>query len=214
MMTWFQRLMPREEKFFDYFEQHATTLVEGSRALRELLEPGSDIAASCARVSKFENDADEITREVMLAVRRTFITPFDRSDIQALVGSMDDAIDQMKQTSKTVMLYEVKEFDPKMREIADLVIGAADITVDMVGALRNMKKNANRLMGLAVKMTRLEERSDDLYDDGLKELFRRHRAQDPMGFIVGQEIYSHLERVVDRFEDVANQINTIVVEHL
>lgn len=213
-MSWFQKIMPREEKFFDYFEQHARTLVEGSRALRQLLEPGSDIAACCARVSKFENDADEITREVMLAVRRTFITPFDRSDIQALVASMDDAIDQMKQTSKTVMLYEVSEFDPKMRQIADLVIAAADITVEMVAALRNMKKNSNRLMGLAVKMTRLEEQSDDLHDAGLKEIFRTHRPHDAMGFIVGQEIYSHLERVVDRFEDVANQINTIVVEHL
>ena len=213
-MSWFQKIMPREEKFFDYFEQHARTLVEGSRALRELLEPGSDIAACAERVSKFENDADEVTREVMLAVCRTFITPFDRSDIQALVASMDDAIDQMKQTSKGIILYEVTEFDPKMRAIADLSILAADITVEMVSALRNMKKNSNRLMGLAVKMTRLEEQSDDLHDAGLKELFHKHRANDPMGFIVGGEIYAHLEKIVDRFEDVADQINTIVVEHL
>jgi predicted phosphate transport protein (TIGR00153 family) len=205
--------MPREEKFFDYFEQHAQTLVDGSRALRELLEPGSDIAACAARVSKFEQDADDVTSEVLLAVRRTFITPFDRSDIQGLVASMDDAIDQMKQTSKGIRLYEVTEFDPKMRQIADLIIQAADVTVEMIAALRDMKKNSNRLMNLAVKMTRLEEQSDELHDAGLKELFRAHRA-DAMGFIIGSDIYSHLERVVDRFEDVANHINTIVVEHL
>jgi predicted phosphate transport protein (TIGR00153 family) len=213
MFAWFQKIMPREEKFFDYFEQHAQTLVEGSRALRELLEPGSDIAACAARVSKFEQDADDVTSEVLLAVRRTFITPFDRSDIQGLVASMDDAIDQMKQTSKGIRLYEVTEFDPKMRQIADLIIQAADVTVEMIGAMRDMKKNSNRLMNLAVKMTRLEEQSDELHDAGLKELFRAHRA-DAMGFIIGSDIYSHLERVVDRFEDVANHINTIVVEHL
>ena len=213
MFAWFQKIMPREEKFFDYFEQHAQTLVEGSRALRELLEPGSDIAACTARVSKFEQDADDVTSEVLLAVRRTFITPFDRSDIQGLVASMDDAIDQMKQTSKGIRLYEVTEFDPKMRQIADLIIQAADVTVEMIAALRDMKKNSNRLMNLAVKMTRLEEQSDELHDAGLKELFRAHRA-DAMGFIIGSDIYSHLERVVDRFEDVANHINTIVVEHL
>lgn len=213
MFAWFQKLMPREEKFFDYFEQHAQTLVEGSRALRELLEPGSDIVACAARVSKFEQDADDVTSEVLLAVRRTFITPFDRSDIQGLVASMDDAIDQMKQTSKGIRLYEVSEFDPKMRQIADLIIQAADVTVEMIAALRDMKKNSNRLMNLAVKMTRLEEQSDELHDAGLKELFRAHRA-DAMGFIIGSDIYSHLERVVDRFEDVANHINTIVVEHL
>jgi predicted phosphate transport protein (TIGR00153 family) len=213
MFAWFQKIMPREEKFFDYFEQHAQTLVEGSRALRELLEPGSDIAACAARVSKFEQDADDVTSEVLLAVRRTFITPFDRSDIQGLVASMDDAIDQMKQTSKGIRLYEVTEFDPKMRQIADLIIQAADVTVEMISAIRDMKKNSNRLMNLAVKMTRLEEQSDELHDAGLKELFRAHRA-DAMGFIIGSDIYSHLERVVDRFEDVANHINTIVVEHL
>ena len=213
MFAWFQKIMPREEKFFDYFEQHAQTLVEGSRALRELLEPGSDIDACAARVSKFEQDADDVTSEVLLAVRRTFITPFDRSDIQGLVASMDDAIDQMKQTSKGIRLYEVTEFDPKMRQIADLIIQAADVTVEMISAIRDMKKNSNRLMNLAVKMTRLEEQSDELHDVGLKELFRAHRA-DAMGFIIGSDIYSHLERVVDRFEDVANHINTIVVEHL
>lgn len=214
MFAWFQKIMPREEKFFDYFEQHAQTLVHGSRALRELLEPGADIAACAASVSRYENDADDVTREVMLAVRRTFITPFDRSDIQGLVASMDDAIDQMKQTSKGVLLYEVKDFDPRMREMADLIIGAADITVEMVSALREMKKYSNRLMSLAVKMTRLEEESDDLYDAGLREMFRRHRTSDPMAYIVGAEIYGHLEKVVDRFEDVANHVNTIVVEHL
>ncbi len=213
MLAWFQKIMPREDKFFDYFEQHAQTLVEGSRALRELLEPGSDIAACAARVSKFEQDADDVTSEVLLAVRRTFITPFDRSDIQGLVASMDDAIDQMKQTSKGIRLYEVTEFDPKMRQIADLIIQAADVTVEMIGAMRDMKKNSNRLMNLAVKMGRLEEQSDELHDAGLKEMFRAHRA-DAMGYIIGSNIYSHLERVVDRFEDVANHINTIVVEHL
>ena len=100
-----------------------------------------------------------------------------------------------------------------MRQIADLIIQAADVTVEMISAIRDMKKNSNRLMNLAVKMTRLEEQSDELHDAGLKELFRAHRA-DAMGFIIGSDIYSHLERVVDRFEDVANHINTIVVEHL
>ncbi len=213
MLAWFQKIMPREDKFFDYFAQHAQTLVEGSRALRELLEPGADIAACAARVSKFEQDADDVTSEVLLAVRRTFITPFDRSDIQGLVASMDDAIDQMKQTSKSIRLYEVTEFDPKMRQIADLIIQSADVTVEMIAAMRDMKKNSNRLMNLAVKMTRLEEQSDELHDAGLKEMFRAHRA-DAMGYIIGSGIYSNLERVVDRFEDVANHINTIVVEHL
>jgi predicted phosphate transport protein (TIGR00153 family) len=214
MFAWFQSLMPHEEKFFDFFERHAQTLVDGSAALRDLVQPGADIEACAQRINKFEDAADDITREVMLAVRRTFITPFDRSDIQDLTASMDDAIDQMKQTAKAVLLFEVKQFEAPMREMAEIIVKSAEITVDAIGALRHMKKNSSRLMAMTVKITRLEEDSDTLHDNGLKELFRAHRASDPMGYIVGAEIYGHLEKVVDRFEDVANRINSIVIEHL
>lgn len=214
MLGWFQKLMPREEKFFDLFEQQAKVIVAGAHALRNLLEPGSDIPACAALVAKHEHEADLVTGEIMLAVRRTFITPFDRGDIQGLGASLDDTIDEMKQTSKGVLLFEVKEFDPKMREIADLIIRASDIMVDMLSALRDIKKNSNRIMALAVEITKLEERADDLHNAGLKELFRLHREKDPMAYVVGAEIYGHLEKVVDRFEDVATHINTLVVEHL
>ena len=214
MFDWFQRLMPHEEKFFDYFEKHAAVIVEGAHALRDLFEPGADIAACAARVNKFENEADEITREVMLAVRRTFITPFDRSDIQDLISSMDDAIDQMKQTSKAILLFEVTAFDAPMREIAAIIVKSADLTVESVSALRNMKKHSSRLMGLTARITRLEEEADTIHDVGVKELFRSHRDGNAMGYIVGAELYGHMEKVVDRFEDVANRINSIVIEHL
>lgn len=214
MFGWFHKLMPREEKFFDLFEQQAQAIVAGAHALRDLLEPGADIVVCAARVSKHENDADDVTREIMVAVRRTFITPFDRGDIQGLGASLDDTIDEMKQTSKGILLYEVKEFDPKMRAIADIIISASDLMVEMLAAIRNIKKNSNRIVALAVEITKLEEQADDLHNAGLKELFHAHRAQDPMAFLVGAEIYGHLEKVVDRFEDVATHINTIVVEHL
>ena len=214
MFDWFQALMPREDKFFDYFSRHAQTLVDGSRALRDLLQPGADIAACTARINQHEDAADDITREVMLAVRRTFITPFDRSDIQDLTASMDDAIDQMKQTGKVIRLFEVATFEDPMREMAEIICKCADITVDAIGALRQMKKQSSRLMAMTVKITRLEEDSDKLHDAGLKVLFQKNRASDPMAYIVGSELYGHLEKVVDRFEDVANRINSIVIEHL
>jgi uncharacterized protein len=214
MFGWFHALMPREEKFFDYFARHAQTLVEGSKALHELLEPGADIRACAARIDKFENDADDITRETMLAVRRTFITPFDRSDIQDLTTAMDDAIDQMKQTSKAIIMFEVVEFDAPMREMADIIAKCAEITVDAVGALRQMKQQSSRLMAMTVKITRLEEDADNLHDAGIKKLFLQHRGGDAMGYIIGSELYGHLEKIVDRFEDVANRINSIVIEHL
>jgi predicted phosphate transport protein (TIGR00153 family) len=214
MLGWFQALMPKEEKFFDLFEQHAQTIVAGSRALRSVLDGGPGIADDCSRITAFELEADDITRNVMLAVRRTFITPFDRGDIQDLIASMDDAIDQMQQTAKSITIFEVSQFDATMRALGDVIVKAADLTVELVGALRHMRREASHIAALAEEVTRIEEQSDQLHDQGIKALFLAHRTSDTMAFIVGTEIYDHLERTVDRFEDVANRINGILIEHL
>ena len=97
MLRFFQAMMPREEKFFGHFNDHARTLVDGAVALRDLLEGGPGIAAACNRIFEHEEKADAIAREVLLSVRRSFITPFDRSDIKDLINQLDDAIDQMQQ---------------------------------------------------------------------------------------------------------------------
>jgi predicted phosphate transport protein (TIGR00153 family) len=214
MFGWFAALMPREEKFFDYFEQHARILVECSLELRELFRPGADIAERASRINKLEADADDVTHEVMLAVRRTFITPFDRSDIQDLTMSMDDAIDQMKQTVKAVQLFEVTSFEDHMRAITEKIVAASEISCEQILALREMKKKSAQMMAMSTKIKQLEEAVDDLHDYGLKGLYLAHREDTPMAYIVGAEIYGHLERVVDRIEDVGERVNSIVVEHL
>jgi predicted phosphate transport protein (TIGR00153 family) len=214
MLGLFRAIMPKEDRFYDLFAQHAQTLVLGAHALRDLLEGGDGVEAASARVYQHEEEADEITRQVMQAVRRTFITPFDRSDIQDLTTSLDDAIDQMRKTAKVVSLFEVKTFEPQMRQMAEIIVQAADLTAEAVALLPKMRLNAHRLSELAVKITQIEEQADHMYDQGRKALFLAHRTGDPMAFIVGVDIYSHLEKVVDRFEDVANRISGIVVEQV
>jgi predicted phosphate transport protein (TIGR00153 family) len=214
MMQWFQKILPREDKFFDLFESHAKILVDGADALHNLLQGGEDAARYCRLVIDKEHDADEIARQVMQSVRRTFITPFDRSDIQDLIQSMDDAIDQMHQTVKTIMLFEVRRFDPLMRDMAALAVEAAGLTAKMVPLLREIATHAGAINTFAENVTQLEDKSDQLYDEGLRNLFHRLGSSDPMAFIVSSQIYEHLEKVLDRFEDVANQTNGIVIEHL
>jgi hypothetical protein len=214
MMNWFQKLLPREDKFFDLFESHAQTLAAGADALRKFLDGGEDAARFGKIVVEKEIEADRIAQEVMQSVRRTFITPFDRSDIQELIQFMDDAIDQMHQTVKTITLFEVNEFDPLMRDLADLTIDAAGITLKAMPLLREIAAHASEINAYAVAMTQLEERSDQMHDEGIRNLFRRYRTSDPMAFIVGSEVYDHLEKVLDKFELVANQVNAIVIEHL
>ncbi|MET0293725.1 MAG: DUF47 domain-containing protein [Phenylobacterium sp.] len=212
-MQWFQALLPKEERFFDLFEAHTRTQTAAAQALRKLLDGGEAVPQWCEAIARHEHEADLITRDVVLAVRRTFITPFDRADIRDLISSMDDAVDQMHKTAKAITLYEVREFDDHMRVMGDIIVKTADLAHEAAPLLRQLQANAARLNVLTEEVTRLEEESDHLYDAGMQALFKGSRA-DPMAFIVGAEIYDHLEKVVDRFEDVANRISGVLIEHL
>jgi predicted phosphate transport protein (TIGR00153 family) len=213
MMGWFRRLLPREDRFFDLFERHSQILVLGAQALQRLLA-ADDIEKRCQEIMSLEEQADTISVEVLLRVRRSFITPFDRGDIKDLIQSMDDAIDMMRKTVKTVILFEQKTFDPLMQEMGDVIAEAATLTSQAIPLLERATANSRRLNELTEAVTRLEQRSDDIYDRGLKQLFSEHGRNDAMAYLIGSEIYGELEKVVDRFEDVANEISGIVLDNV
>ncbi len=214
MFDFIKKLMPKEEKFFDLFEAHAAILIAGAQSLRLIMDGGKDLEVNCATLIKLEDDADHIAHEVMQAVRKSFITPFDRSDIIALISTMDDAIDQMNKTAKAVLLFEVKSFDPEMRQMADVAIAMAEKTAKAVPLLRELNANSSQLHILTAAMIKLEEDSDVLNDQGLKSLINGKAKTDAMAYIIGSKLYEHLEKVADRFEDVAKIINDIVIEHV
>ncbi|MDX3885542.1 MULTISPECIES: DUF47 family protein [Sphingomonas] len=213
MLRWFQALMPKQGRFFEQFEDHAATLVAGADALARLLEGGDDMADHVREIFEREHEADEIIREVLQDVRRILITPFDRSAITSLIGVMDDAIDQMNKTAKAITLYEITRFEPQMRDMAGIIVEAARITVEAMPLLRSVGTNGGRLHELTERLVRIEGHADEIHDAGLRALYRAHIDSKPLEFIVGREIYSHLEKIVDRFEDVANEIQGLVIDH-
>jgi predicted phosphate transport protein (TIGR00153 family) len=212
MLRWFQAMMPKEERFFGLFDRHAQTLVAGASALRVVLAGGDAVAEDCRKVMELENQADAIARDVLQLTRRSFITPFDRGDIKELIGSLDDAIDQMQKTAKAILLFEVREFEPQMAQMGDIIVQAAKLTVDAVALLGSLRQQAGKLNTITEEIIRLEDNADGLHDLGIKALYTKHRAGNAMEYIVGIEIYDHLEKVMDRFEDVANRISGIVIE--
>lgn len=214
MLSWFQALMPKEHAYFDMFNRHAVLLVEGSRALRQLFDGGDQVPHWCEQVANFEDQADGVTREVLEHVGRSFITPFDRHHIKSLTASLDDAIDQMQKTAKTVTLFEQRQFAPEMQGMADVLIQMAEATVELVGKLEKLRQNSESIGELSAKIVALENDSDHLYDAGMKALFLKNRNGNAMDYMIGAEIYDHLEKAADRFEDVANRVSTILIEHL
>ena len=214
MLRWFHALMPKEERFFELFAQHSHAVVAGAVALRAMLEGGEATSRNYQTVMDREQDADNVTREVLIAVRRTFITPFDRGNIRDLITSMDNSIDQMQKTAKSIQLFDVTAFTPKMKQMGDAIVKSAELVQEAVPLLKSLNTEATRLSTLTEQISQLEGHADELHDEGLRELYQTHVKTDPMAFFVGNEVYDHLEKVVDRFDDVANVLHGIVIEHV
>jgi hypothetical protein len=214
MLRWFHALMPREERFFDLFARHSDTVAAGAKALRAMLEGGEAVSVHYKTVMDREQDADNITREVLIAVRRTFITPFDRGDVRDLITSMDNAIDQMQKTAKTIVLFDQRSFTQQQKDMADAIVSASALVQEAVPLLASINTQAGRISRITEQISHLEGTTDDLHDLGLQELYRANQPSNSMAFFIGVEIYDHLEKVVDRFDDVANEIHGIVIENV
>jgi predicted phosphate transport protein (TIGR00153 family) len=214
MLQWFHRLMPRQAQFYPLFEQHAAVIVSAARALRGMLTGGAEVKPRCRDVLALEHKADGIAREVLITLRTTFITPFDRTDIQSLINAMDDSVDQMQQTAKAIVLFEVTTFESEMVKMAEAIIECAEHVQRAVSMLPELAKNAAEINEICLHINRIEGEADEMHDRGLERLYQKAKEGNPMEFIRGNEIYNHLENTVDKLEDVANEIQGIVIEHV
>lgn len=215
MFAWFQRLLPKRGNFFELFEAHAAVTLRAAEANAKLFAGEGDPQALIAEMKDYEHQADDITRTVLQTVRVTFLTPFDRSAISDLIARMDDAIDSMDAAVTAVSLYGVKTFAPNMREMAQAMLEAARVSAEAMPLLRDVSRNGPRLHALTERLVSLEGEVDGLHENGLRQLFAKHHQEggDPMRFVVDREIYKQLEKISDSFEDVANEIDGIVIDH-
>jgi predicted phosphate transport protein (TIGR00153 family) len=193
------------------FEAHAATLVAAAAAMNRLVDGGNH-REQIAEVETREHEADDITREVLTEVRRTFLTPFDRGAITSLIAAMDDAIDEMHSTAVAIDLYELRSFRPEMKEMVAMTADAAALTSEAIRLLRDIGRNGVRIHEITEKIVGVEGAADDVHAAGLKKAFEEY-SDKPMQFIVAREIYKHLERILDAFEDVANEVDGIVIDH-
>ena len=213
MFGWFQRLLPQTGDFFGMFEAHAATLMVAAEALNRLADDDSSITEQLHIIEKHEHQADDIIRDVLRSVRRTFLTPFDRGAITGLIVSMDDAIDEMQSAARAIDLYELQVLQDEMKQMVAVAKESAALTVEVMPLLRDITRNGGRIHELTERLVQLEGVADDIHAVGLKKAFQEFGQTSAIRFVVAREVFKHLERVVDAFEDVANEIDGIVIDH-
>jgi predicted phosphate transport protein (TIGR00153 family) len=206
----FQRLMPREGRFFDHFNEHAEQIVLGAEQLSALMRAVGELDERKRNIENIEHRADKVTAATMQLLHHTFITPMDRDDIHQLITRMDDILDLMEDVSQCMFLYDIREVTDAARELADLCLTSAQKVKAAVSELSDLK-NSKHILELCNEIDRLEGDSDRVMRSAMAKLFREET--DAMRVLKMKEIYQLLESVTDRCQDVANIIEGIVIEN-
>ena len=214
MFGWFQRLLPQSGDFFALFEKHSKACVAAAEALAQLVDSQGDAGAHIVAIRDREHDADEVIRQVLGEVRQTFLTPFDRNAIVGLIGAMDDVVDEIQACASAIELYSVSAFEPEMKSMAGEILAAVKLIDEALPLLRQITRSGQQLHALTARIVAMEGQVDLLHAQGLKANFARAQVNgDTVQFIVVREIYKHLEKISDAFEDVANHIDGLTVDH-
>ena len=214
MFGWFQRLLPQSGDFFALFERHSAACVAAAEALSQLINGEGERDALIVAIRDREHEADDVIREVLGEVRQTFLTPFDRGAIIGLIGAMDDTIDEIQACASAIELYEFTEFDAEMKTMAAKVVGAVKLIHEGLPLLRDITRKGKELHQMTATLVATEGEVDVIHSQGLRANFARARESgDTVRFIVAREIFKHLEKISDAFEDVANQIDGLAVDH-
>ena len=202
--------MPREGKFFDLFNAHAERIVEGARELAAMMSRFDELEAHAQRIDDVERAADKITHETITLLHRTFITPFDREQIHALITRMDDILDLIQDVAESIALYDLQAVTPEAKQLAEICQQSCGRVKSAVALLTNVR-DSQAILKMCEEIDRLESDADRVMRGAMSKLFREEN--DLKQVMKLRVIYDLLETITDRCEDVANIIEGIVIEN-
>ncbi|MBU1181131.1 MAG: DUF47 family protein [Proteobacteria bacterium] len=204
-----KRFLPKETVFFDYFEQQIALTILGTKEFLELVTKADNIRERVERIKEIEHQSDTVTHLCYSALRSTFITPFDRTEINALIKKLDDIMDAVDSAAERILLYEVTVFLPEMRELALILVNASIELEHALKILRKSKKRQGVLDKCAI-IHQLENEGDEMLRTAIGRLFKEEK--DPIQLIKYKEILEDLESATDYAEEVANIIEGVILE--
>jgi predicted phosphate transport protein (TIGR00153 family) len=202
--------IPREERFFDLFQASAQNVVAAAHRLKDMVDNWKNVEGSVAEITELEHQGDTITHNIMARVHRTFVTPFDREDIVQLAHSLDDIIDFIHAAADSMLLYRVGRPGPRAKELAEIIVQAAEEVEKVMPQLRK-RIVLSQVLKRCVEINRLENVADRVYRSAMAELFSD--SADIANVIKWREIYAHMESATDRCEDVANVLEGVAIKH-
>ena len=198
-----------DKDFFNAFAQHAAATLRAANLLLDLLRnPDRDDIS--VQIEREEHEGDKILHDIIHTLRATWITPFDRSDIQTLISNQDDVLDLIHATAKRVMLFEITVVPSDAIALAQYIVRAATLIKSGVDLLKDLKRS-EEILKICETLNEIENDGDEVFRRTLVKLYKK--GNDPLDVLKWREIYDNLETALDRAEDVANQIESLVLEY-
>jgi len=203
--------MPKEEKFFDLFEDGARNMVKASQVLKGMIDTWEFVGGRVAEITELEHQGDTISHQIMAQLNRTFVTPFDREDIALLAHTMDDVTDFIHAAADAMLIYKIESPTQRAKELADIIVQAASEVERAVPRLRQHGKELKQILEHCVEINRLENMADRVFRSAQAELF--DDTSDITHIIKWREIYEQMESATDRCEDVADVLEGVALKH-
>jgi predicted phosphate transport protein (TIGR00153 family) len=205
----FRGILPKEVAFYDYFNKLIEIDLKASNLIHEMIEKGENLAELARQIKELEREADKLARTCTDLLHNTFITPIDRNDIFTLVKRMDDLADQINAAAFRISSYNIPEMRPEAVEFSKIIHACIE---ELVGAVKELPKmkHKNKLRESCQKVHDLESQADEILRDTIPRLFLEG---DALALIKWKEIFERLEKAVDRSEDVASTIESILIDN-
>jgi uncharacterized protein len=204
-------LIPKDEKFFDIFEQAADNVIKAAYAFKDLVANWSVNSDKIKLIRDLEHEGDRMTHDIIDKLNRTFITPIDREDIHALAKEVDDVIDIIQATMDRMILYRITKTTPELMRMVDVLVNSTEVIGKAIKSLRDLGQS-RRTLEFCIEANRLENEGDVLLKVALEELFSG-QIKDVLEIMKWKEIYEAAEYATDKCEDIANVIEGIVVKN-
>jgi uncharacterized protein len=201
------RLIPRDEQFFDLFNQLAEHLKTAAALLGQLFADPGRTADFVKQIKDVEHQADVLTLSINTRIDKSFITPIDREDIHLLASRLDDVIDRLDGTARRVVMLHINEVREPAKQMASVICQAAEHIATAVKAI----KVPALVSAQAAEIKKLEEEGDAIYHDAVGALFAG--SPDPLEVIRWKEVYETLEIAIDLCMGVANAVHSISIKN-
>jgi predicted phosphate transport protein (TIGR00153 family) len=203
-------LLPRDTVFFDLFEGMSRHAIKSAEHLRQLAKSFPDMDGAIQKIRDEEHAADDLAHQALDRLDRTFITPFDREDIHALIGGLDDIIDDVDALAKRFPLFHIKAMDPAFERQTEVLVQATVVLSDAVHRLRKSRK-LSEMSDKLIELHHKESIGDDNHHAALKRLFSGDVP--PLEVIKWKELFDLVENAIDACEDAGNTLERIILKN-